>query len=265
MPLDHHQSRPSIVAVALSSHPPGHLTLSLHLTKFFRHPDGRVPRLTATRAVLLALHPATASAQAIGGRVIDAATKQPVARAGVLVRADTGRVSVETGRDGTFVLTLPRAGRYQLQFFPDAGDPYLSDSIDVAADAFVQREFPLALRPDPVYAEFQVDKPVVPAPGTMGPRYPEELKRRGVNGSVLAMYIVDTTGRVRPGSFRALHATDPAFVTTVATALGTATYIPAERDGRKVPQLVRHPFEFCMSTARNLPVDSATGRVLCSR
>jgi hypothetical protein len=215
--------------------------------------------------IAAALLPAAASAQVIGGRVVDAATQRPVARTLVRVRVDTGALTVVSGRDGAFVLALPRAGRYQLQFFPDAGAAYLSDSLDVAPDAFVERAFPLALRPDPVYADFQVDRQAAPRPGQAGPRYPAALRRKHVNGAVLATYVVDTTGRVRPGSFTVLEASDTAFVSAVAASVAATKYVPAERGGRKVPQLVRHPVEFCVSKSGSAVVD-ATGQLgYCSR
>ena len=92
--------------------------------------------------------------------------------------------------------------------------------------------------------EFQVTKPVVPAPGNTGPRYPEELKKANVEGIVLAQFIVDTTGSVRRGSFKALRATDLRFVEAVRTALAGMRFLPAEVNGRKVAQLVQQPFQF---------------------
>ena len=40
---------------------------------------------------------------------------------------------------------------------------------------------------------------------------------------MLATYVVDTTGRVRPGSFAVLEASDTAFVSAVAVAVVDAT------------------------------------------
>ena len=109
----------------------------------------------------------------------------------------------------------------------------------------MQREFPLTLlRRVPGRQAGRAGA------GEPGPRYPEGLKRRNANGGVLALFVVDTTGWVRPGSFQVHQATDTAFVSAVATSLEGATYVPAERDGREVPQLVRQPFGFCMMRGR---------------
>ena len=57
---------------------------------------------------------------------------------------------------------------------------------------------------DQPYFESQVEKPVAQAPGSPGPTYPEMLKSSGVEGTVLAMFVVDTTGRAEPGSLKIL-------------------------------------------------------------
>src|SRR5687768_15133306 len=57
---------------------------------------------------------------------------------------------------------------------------------------------------DQPYFEFQVEKPVVPAPGSTSPRYPDMLRQAGVEGEVLAQFVVDTTGRAEAGSLKIL-------------------------------------------------------------
>jgi protein TonB len=80
-----------------------------------------------------------------------------------------------------------------------------------------------------------VQQPAVPAPGDTGQLYPRELEAQGVEGGVLAQFVIDTTGRVRPGSFRVLRLTRAEFAAAVAAALPRMRFLPAERDGRKVP------------------------------
>ena len=94
------------------------------------------------------------------------------------------------------------------------------------------------------YFEFQVEKPVVAAPGGCFPRYPEDLRRAGVRGEVRAQYIVDTDGRAEPESFRVLSTSHTAFSESVKAALFCMRFLPAEMDGRKVRQLVQQPFNF---------------------
>jgi periplasmic protein TonB len=97
------------------------------------------------------------------------------------------------------------------------------------------------------YFEFQVEKPVVQAPGSTSPRYPDILRQAGVEGEVLAQFVVDTTGRAEPGSFKVLKSSHDLFVQSVKNALPNMRFIPAEVGGRKVKQLVQQPFTFNIS------------------
>ena len=97
------------------------------------------------------------------------------------------------------------------------------------------------------YFEFQVEKPVMQAPGSPAPRYPEILKSAGVEGEVLASFEVDSTGRAVSGSFKVLHATHELFATAVRSALPNMLFLPAEIGGKKVKQLVQQPFVFAIT------------------
>jgi protein TonB len=95
-----------------------------------------------------------------------------------------------------------------------------------------------------VYLEFQVHKPVQPEPGNSAPRYPDALRAAGVEGEVLAQFVVDTTGRADMSSFKVLKETHAMFTTAVKAALPNMKYYPAEVGGRRVKQLVQMPFQF---------------------
>jgi periplasmic protein TonB len=89
-----------------------------------------------------------------------------------------------------------------------------------------------------------VEKVVVALPGT-APRYPDMLRQAGVEGDVRAQFVVDTLGRVEPGSLRVLEATHDQFAAAVRTALSSrARFKPAEAGGHKVRQLVEQTFTF---------------------
>jgi protein TonB len=100
---------------------------------------------------------------------------------------------------------------------------------------------------DQPYFEFQVEKPVVPAPGSISPRYPDMLRQAGVEGEVLAQFVVDTTGKAEPGSLKILKSSHDMFVQSVKNALPQMKFIPAEVGGKKVKQLVQQPFTFSIS------------------
>jgi len=100
---------------------------------------------------------------------------------------------------------------------------------------------------DQPYFEFQVEKPVVPAPGSTSPRYPDMLRQAGVEGEVLAQFVVDTTGRAEANSLKILKSSHDLFVQSVRNALPQMRFIPAEVGGRKVKQLVQQPFTFSIA------------------
>ena len=100
---------------------------------------------------------------------------------------------------------------------------------------------------DQPYFEFQVEKPVVPAPGSTSPRYPDMLRQAGVEGEVLAQFVVDTTGRAEPASLKILKSSHDLFIQSVKNALPQMKFIPAEVGGRKVKQLVQQPFSFSIA------------------
>ena len=99
---------------------------------------------------------------------------------------------------------------------------------------------------DQPYFDFQVEKPVVMAPGAQGPAYPDMLRTAGIEGQVLAQFVVDTTGRAEMNTFKALKSDNDLFTTAVKNALQRMRFLPAEVGGRKVKQLVQQPFVFAI-------------------
>ncbi len=100
---------------------------------------------------------------------------------------------------------------------------------------------------DQPFFEFQVEKPVQALPGGSSPRYPDILRQAGVEGEVLAQFVVDTTGRAEMNSYKVLKTTHELFGNAVRQALPGMRFIPAEVGGRKVRQLVQQPFSFAIS------------------
>ena len=100
---------------------------------------------------------------------------------------------------------------------------------------------------DQPYFDFQVEKPDVAAPGSAGPAYPDMLRSAGIEGQVLAQFVVDTTGRADMTTFKALKTDNDLFTTAVRNALQRMRFLPAEVGGRKVKQLVQQPFQFSLN------------------
>ena len=117
----------------------------------------------------------------------------------------------------------------------------------VAGGVAKGKEGGAVVQSDQPYFEFQVEKPVVPAPGSISPRYPDMLRQAGVEGEVLAQFVVDTTGKAEAGSLKILKSSHDMFVQSVRNALPQMKFIPAEVGGKKVKQLVQQPFTFSIS------------------
>jgi protein TonB len=95
-----------------------------------------------------------------------------------------------------------------------------------------------------VFLESEVEKPVVVLPGTAGPAYPESLRAAGIEGQVMAQFVVDSAGRVELATFQVLDRQHPLFVAAVRSALSRMRYLPAEARGARVAQLVQQSFHF---------------------
>ena len=78
------------------------------------------------------------------------------------------------------------------------------------------------------------------------PRYPEALRRAGVEGDVVAKFVVDTTGRVDLRSVEILRSTHDAFTTAVREALSKLRFAPATTGERKIRALAVMPFHFTL-------------------
>ena len=96
------------------------------------------------------------------------------------------------------------------------------------------------------YTYAQVELPATMRPGGASPRYPAVLRERGVEGRVVVQFVVDTLGRVEPGSLRVVSSANDLFTAAVRAALPTLRFTPARAGGRTVRQLVELPFEFAL-------------------
>jgi TonB family protein len=206
-------------------------------------------------ALTAAWIPLPAWAQVIAGQAADAATGSPLRKLQVYLLRHTpdgtsGKIdSARTNDQGLFQLMPPGSGVYQLSFGPMGG--ISKGPVDtVTTDTLLQRRYliPVAARgeEDP-YLELLVERPAVPLSRQSLPRYPPDLRQAGVEGSVVASFIVDTTGRVERGSFRTLKSTDPAFTAAVENAVLTSRYRPAEIAGIRVRSRVIAPFDFTIT------------------
>jgi protein TonB len=76
------------------------------------------------------------------------------------------------------------------------------------------------------------------------PRYPATLRSAGIEGRVLAEFVVDTLGRAELGTLRFPELANPLFGDAVREALARYRFLPGEVAGRKVRTRVALPFDF---------------------
>ena len=97
---------------------------------------------------------------------------------------------------------------------------------------------------DQPYFDFQVEKQAMAAPGNRPPTYPSVLQNANVEGTVLATFVVDTTGRVDMSTFRIIESDHDLFSNAVRNHMPNMRYYAAETGGRKVMMWVQQPFNF---------------------
>lgn len=96
------------------------------------------------------------------------------------------------------------------------------------------------------YNPFEVDVEVVAIMGTIRPEYPPTLRSAGIEGRVVAEFVVNEKGRAEPESFRVVSSTQALFADAVRRALPRMRFKPATIRGRPVSQRVQQLFVFKM-------------------
>jgi protein TonB len=87
------------------------------------------------------------------------------------------------------------------------------------------------------------------------PRYPQNLKQKGISGKVVIEATVDTTGKV--SNAKILESSDPAFSEAVLKAIRQWMFNPATKDGQPISSKIQVPFSF--KTMKPVPEKSASG------
>jgi hypothetical protein len=237
-------------------------------------------RLAISAFLLSSLVPTSLSAQIVeAGIVRDAVRGAPYECLHVALLDSAGKAIAHTVTDsaGRFLLEAPRPGAYRVQFNVFLWEP-LAGPVDTLKEGDSrQRAYPLAFRnmlaPDSTalprrpdgqsdgqeyrrryqvlqaYAREQESdsgwrsRSAIPRPINL--RYPDWLRRSGVDGSVLGEFIVDSTGTTRPGSWHAIAATHPDFEAAVVRSIPEWRWRPARIHGAPVCELT---FDFIQFT-----------------
>ncbi|MDP1891173.1 MAG: energy transducer TonB [Gemmatimonadaceae bacterium] len=88
------------------------------------------------------------------------------------------------------------------------------------------------------------DAPVVLAPGSWTPRYPEILKSAGVGGVTVVQIVVDTTGLPIPETLKIVRSDHALLTLAVQGAIPGLRFLPARAGGRNVKQLAQMVYHF---------------------
>lgn len=94
-----------------------------------------------------------------------------------------------------------------------------------------------------VFTEATVEQPVEILEQA-SPRYPPMLAAARVAGRASVRFVVDTLGRVEPGSVTVVEADHPAFAASAVAAIERARFRPARIGSRAVRQLVLQTVRF---------------------
>ncbi len=81
----------------------------------------------------------------------------------------------------------------------------------------------------------------------ISPRYPAILQQAGIQGSVLAEFIIDTLGRVERGSFKVVNSSHPLFDGPARDAIMSCRYKAGRISGRAVRVRVQQPVNFSIA------------------
>jgi TonB family protein len=139
---------------------------------------------------------------------------------------------------GMSAIDARRAITPVVQQSESAGEPRKADSVASTP--------PVAGAPngDSVFTILEVDTAVVRSSASAAPAYPMDLLTKKIEGTVLARYIVDTTGFADTASFEVIRSTHPGFIAAVREALPYMRFSPAKIGSVRVRQLVEQPFTF---------------------
>lgn len=98
-----------------------------------------------------------------------------------------------------------------------------------------------------LFSADQVERQVYLRPGSPPPRYPNGLRAAGIEGQVVALFVVNEAGRVELPTVRFARSDNSLFEAAVRDALASMRFGAAEVGGKKVRQLVQMPFVFTLS------------------
>ncbi|HKH94301.1 MAG TPA: energy transducer TonB [Gemmatimonadaceae bacterium] len=215
----------------------------------------------ACALTLLAGGSTHAAAQTLGGQVVQLDTKKPLAGAAVALVNDSAMVVAQSAAspDGAFYLDAPKAGAYRLVLFV-SGASFVSPSVQLDSGKTIERQFSVPDVPDTFSSTLfarDVTSEATPVPGSPKPQYPAGLAAEGIRSHVSTMFVVSEQGQPDLETFRVLSTTtNERFVDAIRAALQRTRFVPAQKDGAAVRQVVQYTYDF------GLPGDPDRGDVV---
>lgn len=103
---------------------------------------------------------------------------------------------------------------------------------------------------DNAYSVIEVDAEAAVDPTSAGPEYPQALALRGVEGSTMLRFVVDSTGFIDMSTVQVTSATHRLFALAVLDAMPKMRYRPARIGDRAVRLLVQQAFWFKIEPPR---------------
>jgi protein TonB len=97
------------------------------------------------------------------------------------------------------------------------------------------------------YSQDVVERVAWPHRDNPRPRYPTDLQRAGIEGTLLVQFVVDSTGRVDEKTLTFPTGAQPGFLHAIHDALVRSRFFPAELAGMRVRQLVQQQFTFVIA------------------
>ena len=97
------------------------------------------------------------------------------------------------------------------------------------------------------YGQDAVERIAWPHRDNPRPRYPAELQRAGIEGTLVVQFVVDSTGRIDEKTLTFPTDAQPGFLRAVRDALLRSRFFPAELAGMRVRQLVQQQFTFVIA------------------
>lgn len=175
---------------------------------------------------------------------------QPVGNALIALLDDSGHVAASTTSDsslGAFYLDAPRRGSYRLRILIGRGGLsygpfFVLDSAQTVERTFAVPDWPKAVLD--AYLPDSVTKPAATQRGNRSPRFPDSMRSVGRGDVTRVAFVVDTSGHADMNTFWVIQSDDEAFTRATREYVASARFIPAERDGVRVPQIYELPIDY---------------------